>query len=1143
LVAVWEELLGVERIGIHDNFFELGGHSLLAIRLISAVRKSLMAEVSIGEVFDYPTISSLGKQLMGRSDKGLLQTFTALPRPDRIPLSFAQERLWFIDQLDGSIQYHVPSVLRMKGNLHEEALFKALREIVNRHEVLRTVIEQEDGRPYQRVLEKGGWKLNYLEKKEFGEDRAALLLYADSLINEPFDLSTDHKLRAHLIRLSEQEYLLVVVLHHIASDGWSNDIMVKELIECYGAFADGREPVLAPLPVQYADYAIWQRQYLSEDLLSLKINYWEKKLGGAETLNLPTDFSRPAVQTSRGGMVSFRVPEELSEKLRQLSQKEGVTLFMTLLAVFKVLLYRYSGQPDILVGTVIAGRQQTEAEGLIGFFVNTLVLRSDLADNPDFTSLLQRVKQTALEAYEHQDVPFEKVVEAVVKKRDMSRNALFDVLFILQNNSGTSGTGGVPEGLKGLKIISENSGYTTSKFDLNFSLTEGESNLLGSVEYSTDLFREETINRMAGHFITLLASVVQAPDRRIGDLLLLTEPERQQLVETFNYSRVTYPVNKTVLDLLEEQVKRRPDEIALIFGKDQLTFLGLSERSNQLARYLRKKGVKRESLVAICIERSLDMVIGIWGILKAGGAYVPIDPSYPAERIAYMLGDTEAGFIVTSKACRQNLPSGLGQDALVIELDGDWEKINETSGGKIRTEIAQDQLAYVIYTSGSTGQPKGVMIDHGNVYSFIHWCRQEFSESCFGTVYASTSLCFDLSVFELLYPLTVGKRIRILDNGLSAGKYLPADSLVLLNTVPSVIRFLLEEKTDLNNVSVLNMAGENIPPEVLQRLDINKTEVRNLYGPTETTTYSTCYRIKTREPGLIGKPISNTQIFITDTSGELNPIGVAGELLIGGAGVARGYLNRPDLTAERFIPDMSGLKIKNLPGGGNSKEQKLYKTGDLCRWLPDGNIGYMGRQDAQVKIRGYRVEPGEIEGILELSGLVSQGVVVARSDSGGNKRLVGYVVPKKEFDKDAVIDYLKRQLPEYMVPTLIVKLEQMPLTANGKIDRKGLPDPDLHTILGNAYTEPRTEMEQRLVIIWQSLLHMEKVGVRDNFFELGGHSLLAVQVVSAIRKELSIEIPVKAIFQLSNIELLARFIQIQVNNLVEESDEYETMKL
>ena len=1110
LAMIWQELLGVDIVGINDDFFEIGGHSLLAMRIVSSIRRELNIELNIRDLFVYPSIAGISAYLVGQSKGTLLPAVVTEARPEHIPLSFSQERLWFIDQMEGSIQYHVPAVLKLKGSLNREALEKAFREIINRHEILRTVIREYEGRGYQQVMGAERWTMVYESESIYRSDKTALGRHIGELINAPFDLSAAYMLRANLIRLDEEDHTLVVTMHHIASDGWSRSILVKELIAFYEGYAGNVETHLPELSIQYADYSIWQRRYMQGGVLEDKLGYWKQKLEGVAPLQLPTDYSRPAVQSSRGATRSFKINEGLSERLKELSHQHGATLYMTLLAAFKVLLYRYTNQEDICVGTPVAGRSHQELEGLIGYFINTLALRSRIRGEMAFSELLEEIKTTTLEAYSHQEVPFEKVVDAVVKDRDISRSPLFQVLFSLQN------TPEVPElKLGDLHLTTENQQHTTSKFDLSLFIRETSAGIQGTVEYCTDLYNEGTIERMISHYINLLESIVSLPENQVSHLGMLSAAEQETLLEEFNATEAAYPKEKSMVGLFEEQVRKSPDAVAVVYEKEQLSYKELNKRSNQLARYLQKQGVKAETLVPICVERSVEMVIGILGILKAGGAYVPIDPEYPADRISYMLEDTGASIVLSSKESREKL--NVTATAQVIELDGDWEQIKKEKSSDLKEIIGPKQLAYVIYTSGSTGRPKGVMIEHGSAGAFIAWCRHEFACSEYDIVYATTSICFDLSVYELFYPLSTGKPVRIVENGLAISKYLAEDTNILLNTVPSVIESLLNEKTNLSGVKVINMAGEPIPARVLEGLDTTKTEVRNLYGPTEDTTYSTMSVLENGKPITIGKPIWNTRIYILNKDKALSPVGIAGEICIGGAGIARGYLNRPELTAEKFIKDPFAKETGS----------RLYRTGDLGRWLPDGNIEYMGRIDDQVKIRGYRIELGEIESVLNQSGLIQQAVVLAKADSSGSKRLVGYVVANGDYDKQAIISYLQGRLPEYMVPALWVELESLPLTPNGKIDKKALPEADVSDLVNNTYVAPRNELEEKLAAIWQEMLGLERVGIYDNFFELGGHSLLAMRVISMIRRELDIDIAIKDLFIYPRIEKLSVFLNEQ----------------
>ena len=1144
LAEIWQELLEVERIGINDDFFELGGHSLLGIRVVSSIRTGFGLELPINDLFDYPTIALLAGRLADGPSLDLLPPLVKIsPRPQNIPLSFSQERLWFLDRLDGSLQYHVRAVLRLHGELIPEALEQALRTIIERHEVLRTVVGDDDGRGYQHILEADNWSLRITEGLAGVE--AGLSQYIEGLVSKPFDLSADYMLRVELIKLDEQEHIMVVTMHHIASDGWSASILVNEVIALYEGYISGSEANLPVLPIQYADYAIWQRSYMQGEVLEERLGYWKAKLEGVAPLLLPLDYARPPIQSSRGAARSFVLDPALSAELVTLSHQYGATLYMTMLAAFKVLLYRYSSQEDICVGTPVAGRNQRELEGLIGFFVNTLALRSQLKGNMTFIELLHEIKAMTLEAYAHQEVPFETVVDAVVKERDMSRNPLFQVMFGLQN------TPEIPELKLGeLSLSVEAHEHSTSKFDIAFLIKETSSGIHGTVEYCIDLYREETISRMLNHYINLLQSIAASPQEQIGYLAMLSGAEEEQLLVGFNVTQTDYVTEKSVVELFEDHAGSNPGSLAVVFEDQELSYGELNERSNQLAHYLQKQGVKPGTLVPVCIERGLEMVVGILGILKAGGAYVPVDPSYPADRISYMLEDTGAKLVLSSKAGREKLNG----TASIIELDGDWGLISGEAAENINVKILPEQLAYVIYTSGSTGQPKGVMIEHQSLINYLSNSKTRYINDAEGGSgsFIHLSYTFDASLTGLFMPLLSGKYL-VIGSGAGADvfrdenleKYAPYD---FIKITPSHIG-LLPAAFKSSNGSWLSgklvIGGEALRLGQFNSL-INEgidVEVINEYGPTEATVGCSTYSFSTLGPQEftqnevpIGKPISNTQIYILSGDKGLSPVGVSGEICIGGAGLARGYLNRPELTSEKFIKDPFSKKAG----------ARLYKTGDLGRWLPDGNIEYLGRMDDQVKIRGYRIELGEIESVLNGSGQVQQGVVLAKADSGGNKRLVGYAVPQGTFDKQAVQNYLGTKLPEYMVPSLWVELESMPLTANGKIDKKALPDPEL-TEMAKEYVAPRNATEAKLAEIWQEVLGVELIGIHDDFFELGGHSLLAIRLVSYIKRDLSVSIPIQTLFRFTSIGDQSKYLDFELQNAgnVDErnTDEFDLIDL
>ncbi len=1096
LASVWQELLGVDRIGIYDNFFELGGHSLLAMRVISAVKKELGQEIAIKDIFSSPTLAGLANLLETEKNVVLQPAIEAGPRPEHIPLSFSQERLLFIDQLEGSVHYHLPEVIRLKGKLNVDALSYSLQQIINRHEVLRTVFTRGEGQAYQSIRDKDQWHLSEVDGSLCKEDHDGLKEYIKELIKKPFNLSVDYMLRAVLIRLDDKDHILVVTMHHIASDAWSATILVKEVATFYKAYVKGRQANLLPLKIQYADYAIWQRRLLQGEALKQKLGYWKNKLAGVAPLELPVDYSRPLVQNTRGAVERFEIQKSLAVHLHDLGLKQGATLFMTLLSAFKVLLYRYSRQEDICVGSPIANRTNQESEDLIGFFINTLALRSSVHNDLSFTGLLQQVKQTTLEAYDHQDIPFEKIVEAAVKERDMSRSPLFQVVFVLQNTPEAAAVDLGEVELTGESFIPD-----TAKFELTFSFTERNGILDGTVEYNTDLYAAGTIRQMIAHFKELLVAIVNEPQQMIGALPMLSQAEEQQLLLDFNNTDVAWPKDKTIINLFETQVSKTPATTAVIFEKEQISYRQLNERSNQLAHYLRSIGVKEETLVPVCIERGINMIVAILGILKAGGVYVPIDPEYPAERISYMLEDTAAPTIVTSQYALAKLPAST--DLNYIQLDSDWETISGYPASNPDITVQPNHLAYIIYTSGSTGKPKGVMIEHCNVVRLFETEQPlyDFNEKDVWTMFHS--FCFDFSVWEMYGALFYGGRLVMVSSAVTKdaalfSSLILSEGVTVLNQTPAafyVLQDALVDKAKQVPVRFVIFGGEALNPAKLKPWKEAYPESRliNMYGITETTVHVTFQEIGWHQinngNSIIGKPIPTLQCYVLDTNRNLAPVGVAGELYVGGAGVARGYLNRAELTAARFIHDIFS----------NEAGEKLYVTGDLCRWLPNGTLEYLGRIDDQVKIRGYRIELGEIESVLQQSGLVSQSVVLAKANSEGTKRLISYVVPAEGYTKEAATAFLHSRLPEYMVPQLWVELDLLPLTSNGKVNKKALPDVDAANLASNEYVEPRNELEKSLAATWQKLLGIERIGIHDNFFELGGDSILTIQVVSRMR--------------------------------------------
>ena len=1033
------------------------------------------------------------------------------------PVSFAQQRLWFLDQLlPGNSLYNIPAALRLSGVLNVSALSQSLNEIVRRHEALRTTFITENDQPVQAIASALSLTLPLVDLRELAktEREAQALRLAIGEAQQPFDLTQGPLLRAKVLQLGEQEYVLLFTMHHIISDGWSMGVLIRELAALYEAFTSGKPSPLPELSIQYVDFAIWQQQWLQGEVLEAQLAYWKQQLAGVPAfLALPTDRPRPPAQTLLGATQSFQLPKSLSVALKALSQREGVTLFMTLLAAFKVLLYRYSGQSDILAGSPIANRNRAEIEGLIGFFVNTLVLRTDLSGSPSFQELLTRVRSATLAAYAHQDLPFEKLVEEIQPERDLSYSPLFQVMFILQNAP-------MPAlELLGLSLSPLEFDSATAKFDLTLSIEDTEFGLKGSLEYNTDLFDATTINRMAGHLLSLLEGIVAHPEQQISTLPMLTQTERHQLLVEWNDTQQNYLHNKCIHQLFENQVEHTPDSVAVVFGDEQLTYRELNYRANQLAHYLQALGVGPEVLVGICVERSLALVVGLLGILKAGAAYIPLDPGYPKERLSFILEDSKVPVLLTQQRLAQVLSADTTK---LVYLDTDSEVIAQKSKENPVNRVATDNLAYVIYTSGSTGKPKGVAIEHHSTVALVDWARGVFTSEDLAGVLASTSICFDLSVFELFVPLSCGGRVVLAENALHLPTLPDANNVTLINTVPSAIAELLKVNGVPASVRTVNLAGEPLQNKLVQQIYQQDSidRVFNLYGPSEDTTYSTFALVNkgNRNAPSIGRPIANTQIYLLDAYLQPVPIGVPGELHIGGAGLARGYLNQPELTAQKFVVNPFSQEPR----------ERLYKTGDLARYLSDGNIEFLGRIDHQVKIRGFRIELGEIEAVLSQNPNVQEAIVIVWEEVPDDKRLVAYVIPNQ--DQPPTVNQLRRflqeQLPEYMIPSTFVFLDTFPLTPNGKVDRRNLPAPEkVRPELESNFVAPRTPSEEMLSSIWAAVLGLESVGVHDNFFELGGHSLLATQVISRVRHAFQIELPLRKLFESPTLAGLAESIE------------------
>ncbi|MUG96209.1 amino acid adenylation domain-containing protein [Scytonema sp. UIC 10036] len=1036
------------------------------------------------------------------------------------PLSFAQQRLWFVEQLNPNTStYNIFAAVQLTGLLNVTVLHESVNEIVRRHEALRTTFTTIKNQPMQLVASAISVNLPVVDLRKLpqSEQDAEVQKLALAEAQQPFDLTKSPLLRMTLLQLSEEKHILLLTMHHIISDGWSIGVFVRQLAALYSSFLDGKSSPLPELPIQYADFAHWQREWLQKEVLEQHLCYWQQQLGEhPPVLELPTDRPRPAVQTFRGARHPLMLPQSLTEALKALSYQEKSTLFMTLLCAFKVLLYRWCGQDDILVGTPIANRAQAETEELIGCFVNALALRTNLGGNPSFRELLRRVRQVALEAYAHQDMPFEKLVEAIQSERDTSRNPLFQVMFALQNAP-------MPAlKLPGLDLRLLDIESSTAKFDLTLELTEMPEGIGGFFEYNTDLFDPCTIQRMAGHFQTLLEGIVTNPEQRLWDLPLLTTEQRQTLLVEWNNTKVDYP-HQCIHHLFEAQVERSPDTMAVVCEGSQLAYHELNQRANQLAHYLQRLGVGPDVLVGIYMERSLEMVVGLLGILKAGGAYVPIDPMYPKEQLAFILEDAQLPVLLTQEKLKPGLPFEI-HNPTVVCLDTDWKVIEPESRANPVSCVTPEHLVYTIYTSGSTGKPKGVEVQHTGLANLVTWYKSFYKVTPTDRATHLAGPAFDASVLELWSNLIAGASIYIPDEDT---RHSPSKLLQWLSAKAITICFL---PTPLAEVVLAQELPEDLSlrflstgGDKLHRIpDKLSFSVVNLYGPTESTVIATAAivsdLVQTDAPP-IGRPIANTRVYILDARMQVVPIGVPGELYIAGVGLARGYLNRPELTAERFILN---------PFSNDLGDRRLYKTGDLARYLPDGNIEFLGRNDFQVKVRGFRIELGAIETALAQHPNLRENTVVTREDQPGVKRLVAYIVPKQDRapTTSELRRFLKQKLPDYMVPSVLVILDTLPMTPNGKVNRRALPVPEgLRPELEQEYLAPRTLIEQVLADIWSQVLGIERVGIQDNFFALGGHSLLATQLVTQIRETLEVELPLRNLFEAPTIADLAAAIE------------------
>ncbi|MCP3468300.1 amino acid adenylation domain-containing protein (plasmid) [Bradyrhizobium sp. CCGUVB23] len=1116
LAQIWAELLGVERVGRHDHFFELGGQSLLAVRLLSRLSQALGVELPLRTLFAKPVLADLAASVveeLSRSGPQHLPAMVGGSREAPLVLSFAQQRLWFLAQLNqNSTTYHMPLAWRLRGVLDRIAWQRSLDRVLARHEALRSIFVASEGKPRVEILPPdAGLPVIEHDLQGMPDADEALLDLCQEEARTPFALARGPLIRGRLIRLSDEEHVFLLTQHHIVSDGWSLGVLARELNQLYRAFEAGEDDPLPPLAIQYPDYAAWQRQWLSGERLSNQAQYWRNTLSGAPArLALPTDRPRPAQQSFAGASVPVVIDADLTRGLRRLSRQHGTTLFTTVLAAWAAVLSRLSGQDDIVIGVPSANRGRREIEELIGFFVNTLAVRLDLSGEPSVAELLARTRRTVLAVQEYQDLPFEQVVEIVQPPRHLDHTPLFQVMLAWENNAGGSFD------LPGLMVEMVGNGYDQVKFDLELNLGEHGEVIAGTLGYATALFDQATIERQRGYLLALLRAMVADAQQEVGRIGLLPAAERAYLLEEVNRTAAAYPSEKCIHELFEAQVAKAPEAVAVVCAEERVSYGELNARANRLAHYLIGLGVRPDQPVAICLARSPAMVVGLLAILKAGGAYLPLDPAYPSARLRQVLEDAAPPLLLLLADAAGR--AALGCDALagvsVVDLDTAttpaWATLPASDPDPRTLGLSARHLAYVIYTSGSTGTPKGVMVEHASTVNLLQWSSAVFAESEISRVLFSTSISFDLSVYECFVPLSQGGTLYVVENALALAQ--TSLDVTLINTVPSALAALLDKNAVPASASIINLAGERLKASLIEKAfgSSRIEKICNLYAPSETTTYSTwiCMRRGEAVVETIGRPIANTRVYLLDGHGAPVPFGAVGELYIGGAGVARGYLNRPALTAERFIasPFVDG--------------DRLYRTGDLARYLPDGNLEFLGRNDEQVKIRGFRIEPGEVAARLAEHGWVREAVVVAREDRSGDKHLVGYVVCGPETGSDeadggalagALRAHLSAHLPDYMVPAAFVRLAALPLTPNGKLDRQALPPPADAAYARRSYAPPQGEIETALAQIWAELLGVERVGRHDHFFELGGHSLLAVQLMERLRR-LALGVEVRTLF-------------------------------
>ena len=1192
IVGLWSEVLGIEHIGVFDNFFDLGGHSLKATQLLSKLRQTFEIELPLREIFENPTVAgnaeAVTSALESREGEETAPEIEIIPRDEETglpteppPLSFSQQRLWFLEQLDpGNLAWNIPLFVRIEGNLNIAALEASLGALIRRHESLRTTFDAVNGHPVQIIHAEGDVQLKVLDIRSTIKGELTPEKFDNEVkkigrqeVQQPFDLVDGPLMRGAVIRVDDDDNILILTLHHIIADGWSLSILVRELATLYHAYtskdesfefenSDGGvemalvEDILPALPIQYADFSVWQRNWLQGETLEKQLNYWKEKLANIPpVLELPTDHPRPALKTANGSSKNFLLPTDLSGKIIRLSRQEGVTPYMFLLAAFQTLLFRYSGQEDICIGTAIANRTRPQIEGLIGFFVNSLVMRVDLSGSPSFRNLLKQVRETALGAYAHQDLPFEMLVEEIQPERNLSYTPIFQVGFDYQETPIEALE------LPDLKFNAIQMDSGTTPYDLLLSITHTQSEdgteqyLSGSMEYNTDLYEKDTIERMLAHYEALLNAIVDNLDCSVATVSILTEAEKQQILIDWNATTADFPSESCIHQRFEYQVDKQPQAIAIIYETQEITYQELNKRANQLAHYLRKMDVGRDKLVGISTLRSPEMIVAILGILKAGGAYLPIDPTYPRERLEFMIEDSQISILLTQSDLVEILPGGLE----MLCLDTDWKTISEESDENLGQTANPEDLAYVIYTSGSTGRPKGTLLRHRGLCNLAEFQRLAFKIDANKRVLQFSPFSFDASVWETFMALANGGALCLakqetLASGFELINLMKEKNITTVTLPPSLLSVLPADQISsagLPDLVTVIAAGEACTQEIVANWAPGR-EFFNAYGPTETTVCASMKLVDEKEPNdpPIGRPIANTKLYILDKNLQPVPVGVPGELMVGGVSLARGYLNRPEMTAEKFIPNPFQYHGGwEEPFYSEEMHHRLYRTGDLVRYRKNGDIEFLGRVDFQVKVRGHRIEVGEIEAALRAYSNkehipILEAVVIVREDVPGDKRLVAYLLVD---DSEKFVDlekattselrqYLRETLPEYMIPSAFVYLNAFPISPAGKIDRIALqkyPAPEIERQeLGVEFVAPRNDIETKLALISAELLGINQVedqpaiGVFDNFFELGGHSLLATQFISRIREEFRVELPLRTLFEHPTIAEMAMEIEI-----------------